>query len=261
MAAPLLLESAMTVSVSDLLDITIDSVVDGASPGLRGVLGIPVGHGPWPAVVVLHEAFGVDEEMRKQVAHLASLGYIALMPDLFTSGGMMKCIRSTMKALQTGTGRAYRDIEAARLWLAARDDTTPGIGAIGFCMGGGFAIMTVADFDVAAVNYGILPKDLDAAFEHSCPVVASYGEKDVTLRGAAEKIELALTRRGIEHDVKEYPGAGHVFLNEQLNGPGWLRPIVRVMNFGPKPAAAADAWQRIDAFLRAHLAPADGRKE
>ncbi len=256
-----LLESAMTVSVSDLLDITIDTHVDGASPGLKGVVGMPEGHGPWPAVVVLHEAFGVDEEMRKQVAHLASLGYLALMPDLFTSGGMVKCIRSTMKALQTGTGRAYRDIEAARLWLAARDDTTPGIGAIGFCMGGGFAIMTVADFDVSAVNYGILPKDLDAAFEHSCPVVASYGGRDVTLRGAARKIEVALTRHGVEHDVKEYPDAGHVFLNEKLTGPLWARPIMRVMNFGPRPASAADAWHRIDTFLRAHLAPTHERKE
>lgn len=158
MATRLLVESAMTVSVDDLRDVIIDVPVEGASPGLKGVLGIPEGSGPWPAVVVLHELFGVDEEMRKQVAHIASLGYLALMPDLFTSGGMMKCIRTTMKSLQSGTGRAYRDIEAARLWLAARDDTTQGVGVIGFCMGGGFAIMTVADFDVAAINYGILPR-------------------------------------------------------------------------------------------------------
>lgn len=253
MATRLLVESAMTVSVDDLRDVIIDVPVEGASPGLKGVLGIPEGSGPWPAVVVLHELFGVDEEMRKQVAHIASLGYLALMPDLFTSGGMMKCIRTTMKSLQSGTGRAYRDIEAARLWLAARDDTTQGVGVIGFCMGGGFAIMTVADFDVAAINYGILPKDLDEAFEHSCPVVASYGGKDVTLKGAAEKIELTLTKHGVEHDVKEYPNAGHVFMNDKLNGFPWLRPIVRVMNFGPEPTSASDAWKRIDAFLGAHL--------
>jgi len=245
----------MPVSVTDLADIVIDSRVDGASPGLTGVLGVPQGIGPWPAVVVIHEVFGVDEEMRKQVSHLASLGYIALMPDLFTSGGMMKCIRATMKSLRTGHGRAYRDIEAARLSLAARDDTTQGVGVVGFCMGGGFAIMTVSDFDVAAVNYGILPQDLDSAFEHSCPVVASYGGKDVTLRGAATKIDVALTKHGVEHDVMEYPDAGHVFMNEKLNGPGWIKPIVRVMNFGPEPASAAHAWKRIDAFLRAHLLP------
>ena len=102
---------------------------------------------------------------------------------------------------------------------------------------------------------GILPQDLDSAFEHSCPVVASYGGKDVTLRGAATKIDVALTKHGVEHDVMEYPDAGHVFMNEKLNGPGWIKPIVRVMNFGPDPASAAHAWKRIDAFLRAHLRP------
>ncbi len=245
----------MAVSVSDLVEVTIDSTDPEISPGLTGVLGVPEGRGPWPAVVVLHEVFGVDDEMRKQVAHLARLGYLALMPDLFSAGGMRRCIRGTMKALRTGHGRAYRDIEAARQWLQRRDDTLEGIGVIGFCMGGGFAIMTVSCFDVAAVNYGILPADLDDAFEGSCPVVASYGGHDVTLKGAAGKIELALTRAGIDHDVKEYPGAGHVFMNEELTGPAWLRPIVRVMNFGPQPEAAADAWERIDTFFRRHLAP------
>ena len=243
----------MAVAVSDLIDVTITTPVEGMSPGLRGVLAVPEGAGPWPAVVVIHELFGVDEEMRKQLAHVATLGYLAVMPDLFTSGGMMKCIRSTMRALRSGTGRAFRDIEATRRWVQARDDTTDGVGVIGFCMGGGFAILTVADFDVAAVNYGILPDDLDAAFADSCPVITSYGAKDVTLRGATEKLDLVLTRRGVEHDSVEYPEAGHVFINEKLNGWPWLRPIVRVLGFGPHPESAADAWQRIDAFFRRHL--------
>ncbi len=243
----------MAVSVTDLVDVSIETPIEGVSPGLRGVLGVPEGPGPFPAVVVLHEIFGVDDEMRKQVAHLASLGYLALMPDLFSAGGMMKCIRSTMKALRSGTGRTYLDIEAARQWLLARDDASGGVGVIGFCMGGGFAIMTVDRFDVAAVNYGILPEDLDDAFADSCPVVGSYGAKDPTLKGATAKIELALTKRGIDHDLKEYPEAGHVFMNERLNGPLWLRPIVRVLNFGPHPESAADAWTRIDTFFRRYL--------
>lgn len=237
-----------------LLEIDLPTDRAGASAGLRGILGIPAGDGPWPAVVVVHEIFGIDEEMRKQVEHLASLGYLALMPDLFSAGGFRRCISATMRSLSSGTGAAYVDIEVARDALLARSDCTGAIGVIGFCMGGGFALMTAnRGFDAAAVNYGMLPKDLDLAVAGACPVVTSYGGSDVTLKGATARLDSALTRQGVPHDSKEYPGAGHVFMNDRLSGPGWLRPIVRTLNFGPKPEAAADAWRRIDDFFTRYL--------
>jgi carboxymethylenebutenolidase len=55
------------------------------------------------------------------------------------------------------------------------------------------------------------------------------------------------------HDVKEYPNAGHSFLNTALSGPAIMRPLVRVMNLGPEPESAKDAWSRIDAFFGEHL--------
>jgi carboxymethylenebutenolidase len=238
-----------------LHDTVLSYEVDGMSKNLEAVLGVPDGEGPWPAVVVMHEIFGIDAEMRKQVAHIAGLGYLALMPNLFTEGGMRRCISATMRALSTGTGRAYADIESARQTLLTDPRSTGRVGAIGFCMGGGFALMTAdSGFDAAAVNYGILPKDLDDALDGSCPLVTSYGGKDVTLRGATAKLDAVLTAKGIPHDSKEYPSAGHVFMNDRLNGPAVIRPLVRVLNFGPEPAAAADAWQRIDAFFGEHLA-------
>ena len=249
----------MAVTTADLHDIVIENTEEGASPGLTGVLGIPESPGPWPAVVVAHEAFGIDEEMRKQVAHLASLGYLTLMPDLFTAGGTRRCLVATMRAMRSGQGRAYADIEAARKWLLARPDATGTVGIVGFCMGGGFALMTAADgFDAAATNYGMLPVNMEVTLQNACPVVGSYGARDGSLKGAAAKLESALTAAGVVHDVKEYPEAGHVFMNEKLNGPAWIRPLVRVMNFGPNPDAAADAWLRIDGFLREHLAPRSG---
>jgi carboxymethylenebutenolidase len=237
-----------------VVDIQLDAGIAGASAALKGVLSVPAGVGPWPGVVVVHEAFGIDGEMRKQVAHLARLGYIAVMPDLFTEGGMRKCIFTTFRSLRSGTGRAYADIETARQTLVRRTDCTGIVGVIGFCMGGGFALMTAArGFGAASSNYGMLPKDMDAAFEGACPIVGSYGAKDGTLKGAAAKLESTLTRKGIPHDVKEYPDAGHVFMNEQLDSPSWTFPIFRVMNFGPKPDAAVDAWNRISEFFGEHL--------
>jgi len=238
-----------------LREIDIPNIVEGRSARLHGVLGVPDGEGPWPGVVVLHEAFGIDDEMRKQVAHLAALGYLALMPDLFSDGGFRRCISATMRAMASGRGRAYADIEAARLAVLANPACTGTVGVLGFCMGGGFALMTLdGEFDAAAVNYGILPKDLDAAVENACPVVSSYGAKDATLRGASGRLDAALTRAGITHDSTEYAGAGHSFLNEKLAGPPVMRPLVRVLGMGPRPEAAADAWRRIDAFFGEHLA-------
>ena len=87
----------------------------------------------------------------------------------------------------------------------------------------------------------------------SCPMVASYGGKDMTLRGAAAKIERTLTKLDVVHDVKEYPTAGHSFLNDAMAGPRPLQPLLRIANLKPEPTAAADAWQRIEAFFANHL--------
>ena len=229
--------------------------VEGQSKNLRGVLGVPAGTGPWPGVVIMHEAFGVDAEMRKHVARLARMGYLALVPDLFSDGGFRRCISATMRALSSGEGRAYADIESARQTLLADPRSTGKVGVIGFCMGGGFALMTVATgFDAAAVNYGMLPHDMETAFEDSCPIVTSYGKKDGTLKGATAKLDEVLTRKGVAHDSKEYPNAGHVFMNDRLNGPPIIRPLVRVMNFGPEPESAADAWSRVETFFAEYLA-------
>jgi carboxymethylenebutenolidase len=243
-----------------LHDIELSHEVDGMSKRLGGVLGVPEGAGPWPAVVVLHELFGIDEEMRKQVAHMAGMGYLALMPDLFSDGGMRRCISATMRAMASGEGRAYSDIESARQTLLTDKRSTGKVGVIGFCMGGAFALMTVdTGFEAASVNYGQLPKDLDAALENSCPIVTSYGKKDLTNRNATALLDEVLTRKKIPHDSKEYPNAGHVFMNEKLNGFPIIRPLVRVMHFGPEPESAKDAWQRIEAFFAKYLR-GDGTK-
>ncbi len=245
----------MTVATRDLADITIETADEGGSPLLRGVLGVPKGAGPWPAVVVLHEVFGVDVEMRKQVAHLASLGYLALMPDLYSDGGARRCLVATMRAMRSGTGRAYADIESARRWLAARADVAGAIGVVGFCMGGGFALMTASSgFGAAAANYGMLPQRPDVAFADACPVVGSYGGRDRSLKGAAASLAETLDSRSVTNDIKEYSEANHTFMNEGVAGPTWFRPLARVVGYGPDPDAAADAWRRIDEFFRAQPA-------
>ncbi|MBE7189249.1 dienelactone hydrolase family protein, partial [Jatrophihabitans endophyticus] len=180
--------------------------------------------------------------------------YLTVGPDLFSDGGMRRCVVSTLRALTAGRGKPMADIEAARNFLTGDDRCTGKIGIIGFCMGGGFALATAnIGFDAAAANYGQLPKDFDEAFRGACPVVGSYGGKDVSLRGAAAKLEDALAERDIAHDVKEYPSAGHSFLNDHYFGPAIMHPVQKIMHVGPDPVAARDAWDRIEAFFDTYL--------
>jgi carboxymethylenebutenolidase len=236
------------------VDLAESAAAQGGSKGLTGYLATPTTEGPWPGVLLVHELFGLDEAVRRHTERLAAMGYLALTPDLYAQGGARRCLVSTMRAMSSGQGRAYADIEAGRQWLLRREDCTGKVGIIGFCMGGGFALMTVGTgFDVASANYGALPKDLDAAMAGACPVVGSYPGRDRGLAGAADKLEAALTRAGVVHDVKEYPEAGHSFLNDAPNGPRPLRPLLRVMHVGPEPDSAADAWARIEVFFAQHL--------
>ncbi|MBV9291366.1 MAG: dienelactone hydrolase family protein, partial [Frankiales bacterium] len=161
---------------------------------LPGYLALPDGAGPWPGVVVVHEVFGLTDDIRKQADRFAAQGYLALAPDLFGWGSTPRCLVSAMRTLFRGTGRALDDIQAARAFLTDRSDCTGRVGIIGFCMGGGLAILVSPQgFAAAAPNYGDVPKDAERRLHDACPMVASYGGKDRRLRGSAERLDLALT--------------------------------------------------------------------
>jgi carboxymethylenebutenolidase len=235
----------------DLSDLAADR--DGSRP-LRGYLASPAGTGPWPGVVMIHEIFGLDDVMRGHADRLAGFGYLTLAVDLFSAGSTARCLVATMTAMVRGHGRAFADIRAARDYLAASRDCTGKIGVIGFCIGGGFALLSASDgYDVAAVNYGQLPRHLDETLAAACPIVASYGGRDRSLRGAASRLDAALEKAGVTHDVKEYPAASHAFLNDAETGPRALRPLLRVAGIGPEPESAKDAWNRIELFFATHL--------
>jgi carboxymethylenebutenolidase len=220
---------------------------------LRAYVATPRGEGPWPGVVVIMDALGLSDDIRLQADRLAAAGYLAFAPDLYSGRGI-RCVVATLQASRSGKGEAYADIEAARQWLAAREDCTGRIGIIGFCMGGGFAMLSAPryDFAAASVNYGEVPKEL-SRLEGCCPVVASFGKRDPELRGRAERLERALTELGVEHDVKEYPGVGHAFMNRINAGPV-LSPLVRLVRMNYDHPSAEDSWQRILTFFDAHLA-------
>jgi carboxymethylenebutenolidase len=224
-----------------------------SSAQLRAYLAVPRGNGPWPGVVVIQDSLGLGNDIREQADRLAAAGYLAFAPDLYSGRGL-GCVIATMQASRSGRGPAYEDIEAARRWLVGREDCTGRVGIIGFCMGGGFALLSAPryDFAAASVNYGEVPEDAVERLRGACPIVASYGRRDLTLRGRAERLEHALSELGVRHDVKEYADAGHSFLNRINAGPV-LGTLLHVTRFDYHHPSAEDAWRRILTFFDEHL--------
>lgn len=210
--------------------------------------------GPWPGVVILHDAFGLGDDIREQADWLAAAGYVTLTPDLYNGRPMVRCIKSAVTQMINQRGPYYAQIEAVRTHLAALPSCTGTVGVIGYCLGGGFALVVAGrpGWAAAGVNYGPLPKNLDEVLSGSCPMVASFGAKDRTLKGAAGKVRRSLERAGVPADVQEYPHARHAFINRfaQLSP---LNVVGKIAGVGYDHDSAADAKRRILEFFDKHL--------
>jgi carboxymethylenebutenolidase len=215
------------------------------------------GASPRPGVIVIHELFGLNDDIRDQARRVAALGYVALAPDLLGAlGPRPLCLVRAFRDLSRRTGPTFDALEAARTWLAGHPAVDPArLGVIGFCMGGGFALLLAAraPYRASAVFYGAVPQDA-AALEGACPIVAGFGARDRMFATQGRRLQRHLKRLQVPHDVVIYPDAGHSFMNRHRG------PLAKVGAWGPlrvgyDPAAADDSWRRIEAFFAEHLAP------
>jgi len=183
-----------------------------------GYLALPDGDGPHPGVVVIHEAYGLNDHIRDIAGRFAGAGYAALAVDLFSGRNRAVCMSRYMAGMLIGSVNRYGidDLKSGLTFLAKLDEVdAQRMGAIGFCMGGGFAIAwacTDSRLKAIAPFYASNPRPLDVV-SRLCPVVGSYPEQDFTAR-AGRALDATLTRDGISHDIKVYPGAHHSFFND-----------------------------------------------
>ncbi|MGD1028437.1 dienelactone hydrolase family protein [Candidatus Binatus soli] len=233
-------------------DITFPA--DGGRP-MRAAYAAPSDAQKHPGVIVIHEIFGLNDDIRRITGMVADLGYAALAPDLYDRDGMrILCIARTMMTLNRGEGDAFNDLDAARKFLQQQPGVDAArIGVIGFCMGGGFALMFAAraPIGVAATFYGDVPKTTEQ-LRGVCPVLGGYGGQDRMFAAHGRRLEKLLTEMGVDHDVKIYEDAGHSFMSRNS---GFLASIGKIgpMKVAYNPQAAEDSWKRIEAFFGRHL--------
>jgi carboxymethylenebutenolidase len=224
---------------------------------LEAELFLPRSDGTHPGVLLLHESFGLNDDMRRIASRFAEEGYATLLPNLFSHGSRIVCLSRVMTDMVRGAiDREIADILAARAALAELSEVDADrIAVAGFCLGGGFALIagTKPGFCAAAVNYGDVPKDR-AKLDGVCPVVASFGGRDKMFgRNMAERLEAHLSSLGVSHDILTYPNAGHSFFSEYEGWQDWLARLPSPMAVGHDAPAAANGWQRMLAFFDEHV--------
>ena len=209
-----------------------------------GFLAKPKGAGKHPAVIVIHEIFGVVDHIKDVSRRLGNEGYVALAVDLF-EGTTISSLEEGRKLREGLTeDRILGDLNGAFRYLQSLEYVQPKrIGSIGFCMGGGLSLFLAChnkELAAAVVFYGRNPSPIDLVNNIQCPILGNYAGADMAIKEADIKLlKETLTKYGKIFDIKVYPGAPHGFFND-------TREAYR-------PEAAKDAWKRTLAFFNTYL--------
>ena len=193
-----------------------DVEIPAGGANLKAHLARPAGGGSGPGVVVIHENRGLVPYVREVADGLASVGYLAVAPDLLTREGGTESIPEVPPVLsEIPRERHTADALAAIRYLRSLGATRVGI--IGFCFGGGVTWRVAAeaqDLDAAVPFYGSNPP-LEAVPNIRAAVYAVYAEGDERINAGIPDITAALKSAGTTCDMKVYPNAQHAFHNHR----------------------------------------------
>jgi carboxymethylenebutenolidase len=211
----------------------------------QGFLAAPEGEGPFPGVIVVQEWWGLDDHIKDVARRFAEEGFVALAPDLYHGKVTKEPGEAQRLMMSLDMGQATKELTKAADYLASRPEVAGrGIGAIGFCMGGGLALNLACEsphIRAVAPFYGANPTPVDKVQNLRGPLFAAYAENDnFAGESVRRQLEEALKQHSISHDVKTYPGTEHAFFNDTR---------AEVYN----REAAEDAWKRALSLFRDNL--------
>ncbi|HEY8489850.1 MAG TPA: dienelactone hydrolase family protein [Dehalococcoidia bacterium] len=225
--------------------------VDGGQ--MRCYVAVPEGSGPFPAVVVIQHASGVDPFVQTMTDRIAEAGFVGIAPDLYHREDPASAEDAMSRMSRLRDANIVQDVNAAIRHLKGMAQVRADrIGITGFCMGGRVAYLMAAqnpeEIKAAVVFYGgnIMrpwgegPAPFDLTERIQAPILGLFGEEDQNPSPAdVQKLDQELTRLGKPHEFHSYPNAGHAFMSEG-------RPAYR-------EHAARDAWPRCVEWFRRYL--------
>lgn len=209
-----------------------------------GYLARPAEGGPFPAVVVIQEWWGLNDNIRDIANRVAAEGYVALAPDLYHGNVTAEPDEAQKLMMALQQEQAVADMNGAVFALQERDDVDSGrIGATGFCLGGGLALLLAMKnpaVSAAAPFYGVPMGNLSEVGNIRGGVLGIYAGLDGFVTAEyVEQVRGALEEAGVSHEIHTYPDAGHAFFNDTVDV--------------YKADDAADAWERLKRFFSTQL--------
>jgi carboxymethylenebutenolidase len=213
--------------------------------GIQGYLAKPTGKGPWPALIVIQEWWGLDPQTKSIADRFAGAGYLAFAPDLY-HGELAKLGDNQTAAVlvQKYVLTAPTELEQVFDELVGNPDCTGKVGSVGFCFGGrmSLALGIRRPLDAICTFYGGGMQQLFDQFDTlKSPVLGLFGDQDVSIpAGTIEQFDQLLGKIGVHHEVIVYPDSGHAFFRDS-------DPTVY------KPEASKDAWKRVTKFFETNL--------
>jgi carboxymethylenebutenolidase len=228
----------------EIISLTVEFPEKSAGKKTAGFLARPKQDGTYPAVIVIHEIWGVVDHIKEVARRLAQEGYVALAVDLFEGKTLSKLEEGRKFREQFSEEKILADLNRAFDYLSNLQYVNPkSIGSIGFCMGGGLSLLLSCrnkQLAAAVVFYGRNPSPIDQVKNIQCPILGNYAGADMAITESdINLLKQTLTKYKKTFDIKTYPGAPHAFFNDTRES--------------YRPEAAKDAWTRTLQFYNKYL--------
>ncbi|MCC6261319.1 MAG: dienelactone hydrolase family protein [Anaerolineales bacterium] len=213
---------------------------------VNGYLAKPAGAGPFAAIIVIQEWWGLDAQTKSIAERFAKAGYLAFAPDLYHGeAAPLGDGENAMRLMQKYAPNAPQGLASVFDALKTHADCNGKIGSVGFCFGGHMSLRlsTLKPLDAVCTFYGggmqqVFP---DLRKQLKSPILGFFGDEDLSIpAGTIEEFDQLLDEVGVEHEVITYPNSGHAFF--RANDPSVY-----------KPEAAQDAWEKVQHFFAKHL--------